>query len=173
MGTSSILAWGKSRVGLPINTPRGKSCWWSKCSWSLCTCLWSFTFWQSHDSICSFRISSSLIAGACKIRNWTRQTSRRAQVKQLKLEKLSPCLSGNLKDSNACAYTTLSWPLPTSKVLFLETPKTSTLLILLQEINNFLQNRQWGLCSISRCFQMEQNTTHFPLIFPHVKLIGR
>ena len=37
-----------------------------------------------------------------------RQTSRRAQVKQLKSEKLSPCLSGNLKDSNACAYTTLS-----------------------------------------------------------------
>ena len=102
-----------------------------------------------------------------------RQTSRHAQVKQLKSEKLSPCLSGNLKDSNTCAYTTLSWPLPTSKVLFLETPKTSTLLILFLEINNFLQNRQWGLCSISRCFQMEQNTTHFPLIFPHVKLIGR
>ena len=37
-----------------------------------------------------------------------RQMSRRAQVKQLKSEKLSPCLSGNLKDSNACAYTTLS-----------------------------------------------------------------
>ena len=27
-----------------------------------------------------------------------RQTARRAQVKQLKSEKLSPCLSGNLKD---------------------------------------------------------------------------
>ena len=37
-----------------------------------------------------------------------RQTSRHAQVKQLKSEKLSPCLSGNLKDSNTCAYTTLS-----------------------------------------------------------------
>ena len=37
-----------------------------------------------------------------------RQTSRRAQVKELKSQKLSPCLSGNLKDSNACAYTTLS-----------------------------------------------------------------
>ena len=37
-----------------------------------------------------------------------RQTFRRAQVKQLKSQQLSPCLSGNLKDSNACAYTTLS-----------------------------------------------------------------
>ena len=31
----------------------------------LCTGLRSFTFWRSHDSICTFRIPSSLIAGAC------------------------------------------------------------------------------------------------------------
>ena len=37
-----------------------------------------------------------------------RQTAHPAQVKQLKSEKRSPCLSGNLKDSNACAYTSLS-----------------------------------------------------------------
>ena len=67
-----------------------------------------------------------------------RRTARRAQViKQLKSEKLSPCSRGNLEDSNACASTTLSWPLSTSKVLFLETSKTDTVLILLPEINNF------------------------------------
>ena len=66
-----------------------------------------------------------------------RRTARRAQVKQLKSEKLSPCSRGNLEDSNACASTTLSWPLSTSKVLFLETPKTGTVLILLPEINDF------------------------------------
>ena len=97
-----------------------------------------------------------------------RRTGCRAQVKQLKSEKLSPCSSGNLKDSNACASTTLPWPLPTSKVWFLEMPKTDSVLILLPEINDFLQNRQWGSRSISLCFQMEQNTAHFPLIFPGV-----
>ena len=35
----------------------------------------------------------------------------------------------------------LSWPLSTSEVLFLETPKAGTVLILLPEINDFLQNR--------------------------------
>ena len=58
-----------------------------------------------------------------------RRTARRAQVKQLKSEKLSPCSRGNLEDSNACASTTLSWPLSTSKVSFLETPKTGNVLI--------------------------------------------
>ena len=108
-----------------------------------------------------------------------RRTARRAQVKQLKSEKLSPCSRGYLEDSNACASTTLSWPLSTSKVLFLETPKTGTVLILLPEINDFLQNRQLGSRSISLCFETEpeQNTAHFPLIFPGVyssaKLIDR
>ena len=127
-------------------------------------------FWRSHDSICTFRISSSLIAGLVKLETeLARRAGYRAQVKQLKSEKLSPCsTSGNLKDSNACASTTLSWPLPTSKVWFLETPKTGSVLILLPEINDFLQNRQWGSRSISLCFQMEQNTVHFPLIFPGV-----
>ena len=97
-----------------------------------------------------------------------RRTARRAQVKQLKSEKLSPCSRGNLEDSNACASTTLSWPLSTSKVLFLETPKTGTTLILSPEINDFSQNRQLGSRSISLCFQTEQNTVHFPLIFPGV-----
>ena len=78
------------------------------------------------------------------------------------------CSSGNLKDSNACASTTLSWPLSTSKVWFLETPKTGTVLIPLPEINDFFQNRQCGSRSISLCFQMEQNTAHFSLIFPGV-----
>ena len=97
-----------------------------------------------------------------------RRTARRAQVKQLKSEKLSPCSRGNLEDSNACASTTLSWPLSTSKVLFLETPKTGTILILLSEINDFSQNRQLGSRSISLCFQTEENTVHFPLVFPGV-----
>ena len=47
-----------------------------------------------------------------------RRTARGAQVKQLKSENLSPS---------------------TSKVLFLETPTTGTVLILLPEINDFLQ----------------------------------
>ena len=37
-----------------------------------------------------------------------KRTACRAQVKQLKSKKLSPCLRGNLNDSNACASTTLS-----------------------------------------------------------------
>ena len=37
-----------------------------------------------------------------------RQMACHAQVKQLKSEKLSSCSRGNLKDSNACASTTLS-----------------------------------------------------------------
>ena len=40
---------------------------------------------------------------------------------------------------------------------------TGTVLILLPEINDFLQNRQLGSRSISNCFQTEQNTAHFPL----------
>ena len=97
-----------------------------------------------------------------------RRTARRVQVKLLKSEKLSPSSRGNLEDSNACASTTLSYPLSTSKVLFLETPKTGTVLILLPEINDFLQNRQLGSRSISLCFETEQNTAVFPLILPGV-----
>ena len=75
-------------------------------------------------------------------------------------------LKGNLEDSNACASTTLSWPLSTSKVLFLETPKTGTVSILSPEINDFLQNRQLGArsISISLCFEKTQNS--FPVNFP-------
>ena len=74
-----------------------------------------------------------------------RRTARRAQVKQLKSEKLSPCSRGNLEDLNACASTTLSWPLSTSKVLFLETPKTDTVLILLPEIRLLLLQFKYEL----------------------------
>ena len=67
-----------------------------------------------------------------------RRTARRAQVKQLKSEKLSPCSRGNLEDSNACASTTArSRPLSTSKVLFLETPKTGSVLNLLRRSTTF------------------------------------
>ena len=126
-------------------------------------------FWRSHDSICTFRIPSSLVINVKLQTELARRTARRAQVKQLKSEKFSPCRSrGNIEDSNACASTTLSWPLSTSKVLFLETPKTSTVLILLPKINEILQNRQLGSRSVSLCFETEQNTAHFPLIFPGV-----
>ena len=67
-----------------------------------------------------------------------------------------------------CASKTLSWPLSTGKVLFLETPKTGTVLILFPKVDDFLQNRQLGSRSISLCFETEQNTVHFPLIFPGV-----
>ena len=55
-----------------------------------------------------------------------------------------------------------------SVVLFLETPKIGTVLIFLPDINDFLQNRQLGSRSISLCFETEQNTAVFPLIFPGV-----
>ena len=105
-----------------------------------------------------------------------RRTARRAQVKQFKSEKLFPCSRGNLEDSYAWAGTTLSWPLSTSKdVLFLETPKTGTVLILLPEINDFLQNRQLGSRSISLCFETEQNAflVNFPRSYSSAKLIHR
>ena len=124
-------------------------------------------FWRSQAVPFAFQVGS--LQWLVKLETeLPRRTGCRAQVKQLKSEKLSPCSSENLKDSNACASTTLSWPLSTSNVWFLETPKTGSVLILLPEINDFLQNRQWGSRSISLCFQMEQNTTHFPLIFPGV-----
>ena len=66
-----------------------------------------------------------------------RRTARRAQVNRFKSEKLSPCSRGNLEDSNACVSTTLSWPLSTGKVLFLETPKTGSVLILLPRSTTF------------------------------------
>ena len=105
-----------------------------------------------------------------------RRMAHRAQVKQLKSEKLSPCSRGNLEDSNAWASTTLSWPLSTSKdVLFLETPKTGTVLILLPEINDFLESRQLGSQPISLCFETEQNTfpVNFPRGYSRAKLIDR
>ena len=85
-----------------------------------------------------------------------RQTACRAQVKQLRSEKLSPCSRGNRSDSNDWASTTLSWPLSSSKVLFLETPKTGTILILLPEIKDYSDARAPFLC-----FLTEQNTVHF------------
>ena len=151
----------EKRKFLSANCRRSKRCW------SLCTGLRSFMFWRSHAVPFAFQVCS--LQGLVKLETeLARRTGCRAQVKQLKSEKLSPCSSGNLKDSNACASTTLPWPLPTSKVWFLEMPKTDSVLILLPEINDFLQNRQWGSRSISLCFQMEQNTAHFPLIFPGV-----
>ena len=71
--------------------------------------------------------------------------TRHEQVKQLKSEKLSPCSRANLEDSNACASTTL--------------PKTGTVLILLPEINDFLQNRQLSSRSISLCFSLRRSKT--------------
>ena len=129
---------------------------------SFCTCLSRFTFWGSHDSICTFHIPSLPIAGACSILLETelaRRTTRRAQVKQLKSEKLSPCSRGNLEDLNACASTTLSWPLSTRKVLFLETPKNSIVLILFHFVL-----RQSKTRLISR---------YFPKSYSRVKLIDR
>ena len=53
-----------------------------------------------------------------------------------------------LRNLDACASTTLSWPLSTSEVLFLEMSKTGTMLIVLPKINDFLQNRPLGSWSI-------------------------
>ena len=64
-----------------------------------------------------------------------RRTPRKlSSLNHVKSEKLSPCSGGNLR------IQTLA--LVQRKVLFLETPKTGTVLILLPEINDFLQNRQ-------------------------------
>ena len=52
-------------VKVAINTRRCNSCRrWKRCC-SLCTCLRSFKFWSSRDSVYTFRIPSSPIAGAC------------------------------------------------------------------------------------------------------------
>ena len=59
-----------------------------------------------------------------------RRTPRKlSSLNHVKSEKLSPCSGGNLR------IQTLS--LVQRKVLFLETPKTGTVLILLPEINDF------------------------------------
>ena len=80
-----------------------------------------------------FAFQVRLFQGLVKLETeLARRTARRAQVKQLKSEKKKSFLlaqEGNLEDSNACASTTLSWPLSTSKVSFLETPKTGNVLI--------------------------------------------
>ena len=88
--------------------------------------------------------------------DFARRTACRAQVNQLRSEKLSPSSRGNRSDSNDCASTTQSWPLSTSKVLFLETPKTGTIFTLLPEIKDFLQKRQWGSRSISLFSEREK-----------------
>ena len=50
----------------------------------------------------AFQVSS--LQGLVKLETeLARRTARRAQVKQLKSEKLSPCSRENLEDSNACA----------------------------------------------------------------------
>ena len=59
----------------------------------------------------------------------------------------------------------LSWPLSTSEVLFLETPKAGTVLILLPEINDFLQNRGPFHFILRRD---KHSLSIFPLIFPGV-----
>ena len=109
-----------------------------------------------------------------------RRTACRAQVKQLKSEKLSPCSRRNLTiQTLALVQRCLDHCQPARSYFFsyFFLPKTGTVLILLPEINHFLQNRQWGSRSISLSFQTEQNTAHFPLIFPGVtqarKLIDR
>ena len=104
MGTSRILAWGKSCVRLPppfiaINTRRCNS--FISVGDQSAVDLFVLVFRASrtgHDSICAFRIPSSLIAGVIKLETeLARRTACRAQVKELKSEKLSPCSSGNLK----------------------------------------------------------------------------
>ena len=68
-----------------------------------------------------------------------RRTPCRAQVKQLKSEKLSPC-SREIVRIQMLAL--VQRYLDHCQLAFLETPKTGTILILLPENNDFLQNRQ-------------------------------
>ena len=80
-----------------------------------------------------------------------RRTARRAQVKQLKSEKLSPCSRGNLEDSNACASTyngAVSATVNQQGLTSLNA-KDRQRINSLTEINDFLQNRQLGARSIS------------------------
>ena len=130
MGTSSILAWGKSapfycykypKIGvIPVGDRSAAD-------------LFVLVFEASRSGevmIVSvpFAFQVRSLQGLVKLETeLARGTACRTQIKQLKSEKLSPCSSGNLKDhANSYASTTLSWPLSTSKVLFLETPKRST-----------------------------------------------
>ena len=64
-------------------------------------------FWRSQAVPFAFQVGS--LQWLVKLETeLARRTGCRAQVKQLKSEKLSPCSSENLKNSNACASTTLS-----------------------------------------------------------------
>ena len=95
-----------------------------------------------------------------------RRTACWAQVKQLESEKLSSCSRGNLKDSNACTSTTLSWPLSTSKVLFAWNAKD-------RHCINSLTRDQWIFAKSTMTlalhftlFSDRAKTAHFLLIFP-------
>ena len=112
MRTSSILVWGKRRVGLPppfiaINTgliPKGVIPVGDQSAADLFVLVFgasrsgevmivSLTFAFQVSSLQDVKLETEL----------ARRTARRTQVKQLKSEKLSPCSGGNLEDSNACA----------------------------------------------------------------------
>ena len=79
------------------------------------------------------------------------ELARRAQVKQLKSEKLSPCSRGNLEDSNACAspYNGAVSATVNQQGLTSLNAKDRQRINSLTEINDFLQNRQLGARSIS------------------------
>ena len=117
-----------------------------------------------------FAFQVRLLQGLVKLETeLARRTARRAQVKQLKSEKLSPCSRGNFEDSNACASTTLSWSLSTSKVLFLETPKTGdqrlfakSTIRLAVHFTLFSDGAKHGSFSVN-----------FPRSYPSAKLIDR
>ena len=102
MVTCSILARGKSRVGLPINTRRCNSCRRSDA-----VDLFVLVFGASRSEevmIVSvpFAFQVRLLQELVKLETeLARRTACRAQFERLKSEKLSPCSSycGNLKDS--------------------------------------------------------------------------
>ena len=123
IGTSSILAWGKSRVGLPLpfiainNRCKGVIPVGDRSAADLFVLVFGAS--RSGEvvivSSVPFELQVRSLQGLVILEaELARRTACRAQVKQLKSEKLSPCSRGNRKDSNACASTTLSWPLSTS-----------------------------------------------------------
>ena len=98
-----------------------------------------------------------------------RRTACRAQVKQLRSEKLSPCSRGNRSDSNDCASITLPWPLSTNKVS--RNAKDRHRIDSLTGFQGLFTKSTMRLALHFSVFwqsKTEQHTAHFPSIFPGV-----
>ena len=177
MGTSSILAWGKRRVGLPppfiaINTgliPKGVIPVGDQSAADLFVLVFGAS--RSGEVMIvsvpfAFQVRS--LQGLVKLETELARRTARAQVKQLKSEKLSPCSRWNLERIQILALVQrcLGHCQPARSYILKRKDRHR-----INSLTGDQQNRQLGSLgsrSILLCFETEQNTAHFPLIFPGV-----